>query len=234
MTSGIKKMLIEKDRAGKRIDRTGLDTHELCIDKQHFANYNKKITYEYNSRGFRDVEWPVDFSDSICCIGDSYTEGLGQPFEETWPQLLQLKTGKTCINLGVNGASAESMRMRAESAVKTHKAKNVVIMWSFVHRRRINGKDMHYDDRGREGFNDKADLENFLHNFDLANKLEAKIVNTVVPNAFWNERMEYVVDKKTNNALIKFKQLDFARDGYHFDILTCQNITELVAKNLNI
>ncbi len=234
MTSGMEKMLIEKDRAGKRIDRTGLDTHELCIDKRHFENYKKKINYEYNSRGFRDVEWPVDFSDSICCIGDSYTEGLGQPFEETWPQLLQEKTGKTCINLGVNGASAESMRMRAESAVKTHKANNVVIMWSFVHRRRINGKDMHYDDRGREGFNDKADLENFLHNFDLANKLEAKIVNTVVPNAFWNERMEYVVDKKTNNALIKFKQLDFARDGYHFDILTCQNITELVAKNLNI
>ena len=82
-------MLIEKDRVGKLIDRTGLDTYELCIDKQHFENYNKKISYKYNSKGFRDVEWPLDFSNWICCIGDSYTEGLGQPFEETWPQMLQ-------------------------------------------------------------------------------------------------------------------------------------------------
>jgi hypothetical protein len=73
-----------------------------------------------------------------------------------------------------------------------------------------------------------------LYNFDIANNLDAKVVNTVVPNAFWNDRMTYIVDKKTNNALIKFKQLDYARDGFHFDILTCENITDLVAKNLNI
>ena len=46
--------------------------------------------------------------------------------------------------------------------------------------------------------------------------------------------MEYVINKKTNNAIINFEQVDYARDGYHFDILTCQKITDLVAKNLNI
>lgn len=234
MIFGTKKMLIENDRIGKRIDNTGLDTYESCFDKEHFKNYNKKISYEYNSKGFRDVEWPTDLSDCIWCIGDSFTEGLGQPFEETWPQVLQKSTGKTCINLGVNGASAESMRVRAESAVSTYKAKNVVIMWSFIHRRRVNGRDVHYDDRSKEVFNDKADLENFLYNFNIANSLQANIVNTVVPKSFWNERMEYVIDKKTNNAIINFEQVDYARDGYHFDILTCQKITDLVAKNLNI
>ena len=107
-------------------------------------------------------------------------------------------------------------------------------MWSFVHRRRVNGLDVHYDDRSKEVFNDKADLENFLYNFDIANKLQANIVNTVVPKSFWNERMEYVINKKTNNAKINFEQVDYARDGYHFDISTCQKITDLVAKNLNI
>ena len=89
-------MLIEKDRIGKRIDNTGLDTYESCFDKEHFKNYSKKISYEYNSKGFRDVEWPTDLSDCIWCIGDSFTEGLGQPFEETWPQVLQKNSGKTC------------------------------------------------------------------------------------------------------------------------------------------
>ena len=72
---------------------TGMDSPELCLDKEHYSNYKKKVEYQYNSRGFRDHEWPEDLSDVIWCVGDSFTEGLGQPFGETWPCLLQEKTG---------------------------------------------------------------------------------------------------------------------------------------------
>ena len=73
MIFGTKKMLIEKDRIGKRIDNTGLDTYESCFDKEHFKNYRNKIKYEYNSKGIRDVEWPTDMSDCICGSGERFT-----------------------------------------------------------------------------------------------------------------------------------------------------------------
>ena len=66
------------------------------------------------------------------------------------------------------------------------------------------------------------------------------IETIVLRNDLYFEKSFYDVDKddfinkKTNNAIINFEQVDYARDGYHFDILTCQKITDLVAKNLNI
>jgi len=62
---------------------TGMDTLELCLNKEYFKSYTKQISYRYNSKGFRDDEWPEDLSDVIWCVGDSFTVGIGQPFEET-------------------------------------------------------------------------------------------------------------------------------------------------------
>ena len=73
---------------------SGMDTLEECQDKDHYLSYTKDISYRYNSRGFRDHEWPEDLSDVVWCVGDSFTVGIGQPFEETWPQLLGKKLGK--------------------------------------------------------------------------------------------------------------------------------------------
>jgi hypothetical protein len=78
---------------------SGMDTLEKCLDKDHYLSYTKDISYRYNSRGFRDHEWPEDLSDVIWCVGDSFTVGIGQPFEETWPNILQKQIGMRCLNL---------------------------------------------------------------------------------------------------------------------------------------
>lgn len=55
---------------------------------------NKDFTYEYsiNSWGFREKELDVKRSDSVVRVvitGDSFTEGVGAPYDSTWPRLLE-------------------------------------------------------------------------------------------------------------------------------------------------
>lgn len=223
-------MLKITDRIGLLITKTsGMDSLELCLDKKHFKNYPKKITYQYNSRGFRDAEWPEDLSDVIWCVGDSFTVGIGQPAEEAWPQLLEKKTGKRCLNLGEDGCSNDSIALRIQEIYKLYDPKLIVAMWSFLHRRRVNGKNVQYDIKD---FNNEADLTNFLSNFDKTNKLPIKILHTTIPNIFWNEQMLYIANKKTNSKLILYKQLDRARDYHHFDIKTSEYICDLIIQKI--
>ena len=50
--------------------------------------------------------------------GDSFTAGIGQPQEETWPQLLQKKIGKRCLNLGEDGCSNDTIYLRIKKIVE--------------------------------------------------------------------------------------------------------------------
>ena len=102
-------------------------------------------------------------------------------------------------------------------------------MWSFLHRRLVNGKNVQYDIKS---FNNEADLKNFLSNFGKINELPIKILHTTIPNAFWNKQMLYIANKKTNNKLILYKQLDFARDYHHFDIKTSEHVCNLIIQKI--
>ena len=128
---------------------------------EHFNNYPKKVYYKYNSKGFRDNEWPEDVSDVIWCVGDSFTLGCGQPQNESWPALLEKITNKRCINLGQDGASNDTIALRVQEIQKVYNPKLIVIMWSYLHRRRVNGIDQLHD---KNDFGDAADIKNFLKN----------------------------------------------------------------------
>lgn len=64
------------------------------------------ITYNYNSFGFRDVE----FDDRPCgiALGCSHTEGTGLPETATWPRVLSKLIGTHIWNLGVGGSSIDT------------------------------------------------------------------------------------------------------------------------------
>ncbi len=59
-----------------------------------FTVHNPEFTYHYdiNSDGFRDKNYPQQKSDStirILVTGDSFAEGVGAPYDSTWPRLLE-------------------------------------------------------------------------------------------------------------------------------------------------
>jgi len=221
-------MLIVPKKISWRSNYSGMDSLELCNDRQHFLNYKKKITYEYNSKGFRDYEWPTDLDDLVWCVGDSFTVGLGQPFAETWPQLLEKKIGKRCINLGEDGCSNDTISLRVKKIYDLYKPKLIIVMWSYLHRRRIDNENVHFD---KKDFGPKKDLENFVKNYKKISKLKTKVIQTIIPNVFLDSQIvNYLLNKF---KILNFTQLDHARDYHHFDIKTSKHLVDLLIKKIN-
>ena len=173
----------------------------------------QRVYYNYNSKGFRDDEWPNDLSDAVWCIGDSFTSGVAQPQNETWPAKLKLEHGVKIINLGEDGCSNDTICLRALEVFEKYKPKNIVIMWSYLHRRRINGKNVHHS---KESFGLEKDIENFHKNYNAANNLPTNIINLIVPTS---ESKHLKLEK-----ILDYQILDYARDDYHFGTKTCSNI----------
>ena len=205
---------------------SGMDTLEECHDKDHYLSYTKDISYRYNSRGFRDHEWPEDLSDVVWCVGDSFTVGVGQPFEETWPQLLGKKLGKTCLNIGEDGCANDTMALRIQEICKLHSPKLVVVMWSYFARRRVNGENVHHD---RNHFGVDKDMANFSKNFKIVNELPTNIINLIIPFAFDDTKML----NENHPDLNCLTQLDYARDHFHFDVKTSVGVCQLIIKKIN-
>ena len=119
-------------------DVSGIDTFKDCYNRSHFMSYAHKVLYQYNSRGFRDAEWPCDLSNlksSIWCLGDSFTAGIGSPVEHTWPYVLQEQTRTRTINVSMDGASNNWISRKALQIISDVEPNHLVIHWSFISRR---------------------------------------------------------------------------------------------------
>jgi hypothetical protein len=127
--------LMLHSRVHQTWETSGMDSVENCNDPAHFRSYPYPLTYQYNSRGFRDQEWPQDFHDVIWCVGDSFTVGIGSPLQHTWPWLLGQRTGLRTINISMDGASNQWICRRACEILRSGLAQRMVIQWSYTHRR---------------------------------------------------------------------------------------------------
>ena len=129
-------------RAGKTLDQSGMDSSDRCMDLAHFKLYPHPVQYVYNSRGFRDAEWPSDLSQVIWCVGDSFTVGMGAPAHHAWPAVLQRRTGRTCINVSMDGASNDWIARKTCAILETIAPAHVVIHWSYWHRREAPAQEL--------------------------------------------------------------------------------------------
>jgi len=126
-----------ESRQNKRWRFSGLDSIEHCHNKDFFKSFPYNVIYEYNSRGFRDNEWPEtvdDLKECIWCFGDSFTVGLGSPLEHTWVNYLQKETKRRCINVSLDGASNRWILRKARDVINLINPKNIVIHYSYTHR----------------------------------------------------------------------------------------------------
>jgi hypothetical protein len=230
-------MILPDFRLESKINQTytvlGLDCVEEAKNKRHWLNYKKSVTYQFNSRGFRDQEWPDDLSNVIWCFGDSFTVGMGQPQDEIWPQLMQKKTRIRTINVSMNGASNDWIARKIKELFDTITPNTVCVQWSYLHRRELDdpaagdeARTMHYNS------NDFNDYENFFKNIDLL-PASANIIHSWIPKYF-NFHYDTDLDQKIYQGMsdrqLKFisdvEQLDYARDGHHYDILTAQKYVD--------
>lgn len=130
---------IIKSKANQILEYDGIDTPSPLVGLFKSETYKYEISYNYNSRGFRDDEWPTEnLQDCIWCIGDSFTVGIGVEYDHIWPQILQKKLQKRTINISLRGASNNWIARHAFSIIKEIKPKYLVIHWSYLHRREMS------------------------------------------------------------------------------------------------
>ena len=176
-------------RANLIEDFSGIDSQTHCLDKDHFDQYPHKIEYRYNSRGYRDAEWPDDLDSlqsAIWCIGDSFTVGIGQPIEHTWPQVLSVMSKRRTINISMDGASNDWIARKALQIANDIKPHDMVIMWSYLHRREI--PDASLSDENRRSHHDwqrtatvADDFANFAACKRLIGQARGQIIHTIIP-----------------------------------------------------
>jgi hypothetical protein len=174
-------------RVNQHWEYSGMDSIEYCCNKQHFNSYPYQVEYRYNSRGFRDQEWPEDIDElknAIWCVGDSFTVGLGTPVEHTWAYILQKKLGIRTINVSMDGASNTWISRKSVDILQTINPKTLIIHWSYLNRREISNDEIwnkRADESIREVYNmfRKSDWPtcNTIHEFkNLPTHMQEKII----------------------------------------------------------
>ena len=137
--------LILPSRVNQTWSYSGMDSIERCRDKKHFKSYPYDITYNYNSRGFRDAEWPStmeELQSAIWCIGDSFTVGVGSSLEHTWPQILQQVAQRRTINVSMDGASNNWIARKSLRILEEIGPDYLIIHWSYSSRREAEMSDV--------------------------------------------------------------------------------------------
>lgn len=247
-------------RQHKVWNESGLDSKKYCLDKQHFNSYPYTVEYNYNSRGFRDSEWPDDISNAIWCFGDSFTVGLGSPLEHTWVNILQNKTNIRCINVSMDGASNDWIARKVLRLLETVTPRCIIIQWTYAERAE-DADDTKIDEDRRLAYTDldnRVYLNNFDKNLDAVNAATTtKLIHSMIPDAYhienkeffdikWKElsgdtwpaapRTKLEFDSLPLNIKEELSTYDFYNDYYEYiyltDSITRNNIIQLTQVDL--
>jgi len=174
-------------RINKHMLYNGIDSMDNCDDKNWFKHYPHRVLYDFNFRGFRDSEWPTtieELQDAIWCFGDSFTVGLGSPIDHTWCKVLEHKTQRRTINISMDGASNQWMCRWVQQVHEQINPDNMVIMWSYLHRR--EDSNVLLTDEARRIWNTRSTVEEDLEDFKqcvLALKPVKGVQHFVIPEA---------------------------------------------------
>lgn len=213
-------------RANCTTEYTGIDSYDHCIYKQHFENYPYEISYKYNNRGFRDLDWPETFDalqQAIWCVGDSFTVGLGSPESHAWPYILQSRTQKRTINVSMDGASNSWIARKSIRILEQVAPNLMVIQWSYVSRRELDINalldrrwNMTYAGARQAGWPDCTRQQIWLLESPFADQIQ-KIYQHWIQNQFLDEEIRVPYSNCTdqediNNTLDCIKQVIKAND----------------------
>lgn len=115
----------------------------------------QNFDYKYNSWGFRGPDYDQYVGKPVnICLGDSFTVNVGGPIEYSWCSQLAKHFNIPTLNLGMDGAGNDAIRLVYERACKLFDVQNTFVMYSFFHRRLIdNTFQQHlYDDNENFAF----------------------------------------------------------------------------------
>lgn len=224
---------------------SGMDCIEYCIDKNHFLSYAHDITYKYNSRGFRDQEWPEsmkELKNAIWCIGDSFTVGVGSTVDHIWPNRLAAQSGRRVINVSMDGASNKWIARTTEKIVNDINPKNIIIMWSYTSRRENPNMSLSDEDRriGHVKSSHQEDLDDFVNCKQQVDCITDTSVQFAIPNFIYemlsdvSKTWEVIRDKTWPLELNTVKDLHSLPQRILDEITNYHNCFEEIEQSLSV
>ena len=179
--------------------------------------------------------------------------GIGQPIEEIWGNVLQQKTNTRTINISMDGASNTWITRKAKYILKEISPATIVIQWSYTSRRESDNASLP-DWKRRKHHSDKltdiSDSKDFIKCFlDVeTHKGNTDVVHTFIPHWSVPPGKYFFENSDLMKSLFKYHgldandiklttdsaQLDWARDGHHYDIKTSSKYVAHIMKLLQL
>lgn len=116
---------------------SGHDCPENCnLGPTWWHNYPyQDFNYQFNSWGFRGPDYNKYIGRKVnLCLGDSFTVNVGGPIEHSWASQLAKRFDIPTLNLGMDGAGNDAIRLVYDRACKIFDVQNTFVMYSFLHR----------------------------------------------------------------------------------------------------
>ena len=116
---------------------SGMDSPEYATTREKWHSYPvQDFDYQFNSWGFRGPEYVEHMDKPVnICVGDSFTVNVGGPIEYSWASQLSNRFDIPTLNLGIDGASLEVLKLVYDRACKIFDVQNTFVMYTFFHRR---------------------------------------------------------------------------------------------------
>jgi len=130
----------------------------LRISEEWHAYPIQDFDYRFNSWGFRGPEYTQYIDKPVnICLGDSFTVNVGGPIEHSWCSQLAEHFDIPTLNLGMDGAGNDAIRLVYDRACDLFDVQNTFVMYSYLHRRLVDTKFE------QEVYNDSENFEYFLN-----------------------------------------------------------------------
>ena len=171
--------------------------------KEWHAYPIQDFNYQFNSWGFRGPEYTQYIGKPVnICLGDSFTVNVGGPIEHGWCSQLALHFDVPTLNLGMDGAGSDSIKLVYDRACEIFDVQNTFVMYSYLHRRLVDVEDH------RNVFiqNVDNDSENFKH-----------FLKHRIPNAFECALPGWSYSKEEKQFLSELEIYFFNIPLYFFD-----------------
>jgi len=208
----------------------GTDSPKLCHKLSYYNNFPYKFNYSFNSLGYRERPVEEYLTNAIITIGDSATIGIGIPANLSYAHNLEILSNHQVLNFSMCGASNDWMARKLEIILKYFDPKAIIIHYSFIHRREKNEPTWFDDERTlcEPCFNEIEDCENWIFNHKKITSLVNNIPTVYSAIPTWKP-----TDRLIPYHIIETKQVDFARDYFHYGPITCANLAKIYFECIN-
>jgi hypothetical protein len=136
----LKEAQLSDQYVSRTFPRANYTAHWQPVD-QTITNWvvphKETVTYTFNELGYRGTWREQELPNAIWCFGDSQTAGMALHEQDTWPAQLGAMLNKRTINLGIGGASNDTIARTLVSATAQYQPQAICVLLSAPNRREV-------------------------------------------------------------------------------------------------